>query len=73
MQNIIQIPQKMKTGVQDVFKWEKCTLPFRPFSRYFRSVKIEFSPISRQEDCWISNGVSGKALGKCVAHFHLIK
>ena len=29
MQNIIQIPQKMKTGVQNVFKWEKCTLPFK--------------------------------------------
>ena len=28
MQNFIQIPQKMKTGVQNVFKWEKCTLPF---------------------------------------------
>ena len=28
MQNIIQIPPKMKTGVQNVFKWEKCTLPF---------------------------------------------
>jgi len=28
MQNFIQIPQKIKTGVQNVFKWEKCTLPF---------------------------------------------
>ena len=32
MQNFIQIPQKMKTGVQNVFKWEKCTLPFLLFT-----------------------------------------
>jgi len=29
MQNFIQIPQKMKTGVQNVFKWEKCTLSLK--------------------------------------------
>jgi len=28
MQNFIQIPQKMKTGVQNVFKWGNSTLPF---------------------------------------------
>ena len=28
MQNFIQIPQKMKTEVQNVFKWENSTLPF---------------------------------------------
>ena len=28
MQNFIQIPQKMKTGVQNAFKWENSTLPF---------------------------------------------
>ena len=28
MQNIIQIPQNMKTGVPNVFKWEISTLPF---------------------------------------------
>ena len=28
MQNFIQIPEKMKTGVQNVFKWEMGTLPF---------------------------------------------
>ena len=27
MQNLIQIPQKMKTGVQNVFKLVKVTLP----------------------------------------------
>ena len=32
MQNFIQISEKMKTRVQNVFKWEKCTLPFK-FSR----------------------------------------
>ena len=31
MQNFIQIPEKMKTGVQNVFKCEKCTLPFKHF------------------------------------------
>ena len=29
MQNFIQIPQKMKTGVQNVFKLVKDTLPFK--------------------------------------------
>jgi len=28
MQSFIQIPQKMKTGVQNVFKWDNSTLPF---------------------------------------------
>ena len=32
MQNFIQIPHKMKTGVQNVFKWEKCTLRFLLFT-----------------------------------------
>ena len=29
IQNFIQIPQKMKTGVQNVFKLVKDTLPFK--------------------------------------------
>jgi len=33
MQNFIQIPQKMKTGVQNVFKWEQCTLPFEKYGK----------------------------------------
>ncbi len=28
MQHFIQIPEKMKTGVQNLFKWEMGTLPF---------------------------------------------
>ena len=35
MQNFIQIPEKMKTGVQNVLKWVKCTIPLEQgFFRY---------------------------------------
>jgi len=45
MQNFIQIPQKMKTEVQNVFNWEKCTLPF---VRYLMNVG---NPLMRTEIC----------------------
>ena len=35
MQNFIQNLQKLKTGVQNVFKWEICTLPFNTIYLYY--------------------------------------
>ena len=40
MQNIIQIPQNMKTGVPNVFKWEISTLPF--YQNYIPTIFFTF-------------------------------
>ena len=34
MQSFIQIPQKMKTGVHNVFKWENSALPVKNIVKF---------------------------------------